>query len=138
LCRALVVSGRWSNCCARSRNFHQLCVARKSLQCHQQTDTTACMLRPDRTHARLVAQTFMSIVNRANRQKNTFTLNCLRIQCYRVARFSNFVVISTPPPIGERSIVMSVYVCQSVCLSVSAIISSELGLHVRSSQMFCT
>jgi len=73
---------------------------------------------------------FMSIVNRANRQK-TFTLNCLRIQCYRVARFSYFVVISTPPPIRERSIVMSVYVCQSVCLCVSAIISSELHVRVK-------
>jgi len=39
------------------------------------------------------------------------------------------VVVITPPPIGERSIVMSVSVCVCVCLS--AMISSEL--HVRSS-----
>jgi len=40
----------------------------------------------------------------------------------------------TPPPIGERSIVMSVSVCLSVCVCLSAIISSEL--HVRSSPHF--
>jgi len=40
----------------------------------------------------------------------------------------------TPPPIGERSIVMSVSVC--VRASVPAIVSSEL--HVRSSPIFCT
>jgi len=38
-------------------------------------------------------------------------------------------ILCTLPPIGERSIVMSV--CLSVCLFLSAIISSEL--HVRSS-----
>jgi len=38
----------------------------------------------------------------------------------------------TPPPIGERSIVMSVSVC--VRASVPAIVSSEL--HVRSSPIF--
>ena len=48
-------------------------------------------------------------------------------------------LLITPPPIAQRSIVMSVSVCLSVCLSVcgfvcvclSAIISSDL--HVRSS-----
>jgi len=42
-------------------------------------------------------------------------------------------VVFTPPPTGERSIVMRVSVCVCVCLS--AIISSEL--HVRSSPYFC-
>jgi len=32
--------------------------------------------------------------------------------------FADYVSIVTPPPIGERSIVMSVSVCLSVCLSV--------------------
>jgi len=73
LCSALVVSGRWSNCCARSRNFHQLCVGRKSLQCHQQTDTTAYMLRPDRTHARLVAETFHVYSEPSQSAKNIHT-----------------------------------------------------------------
>jgi len=40
--------------------------------------------------------------------------------------------VITPPPTGERSIVLSVSVCLSVRLS--AIISSEL--HVRSSPIF--
>ena len=40
---------------------------------------------------------------------------------------------TTPPPIGERNIVMSVSVCACVCLSAS--ISTEL--HVRSSPIFC-
>jgi len=42
------------------------------------------------------------------------------------------VCIVTPPPRGERSVVMSVSLCLSVCLS--AIISSEL--HVRASPKF--
>jgi len=41
-------------------------------------------------------------------------------------------LLITPPPMGERSIAMSVSVCLCVCLS--AIISSEL--HVRSSPNF--
>ena len=43
------------------------------------------------------------------------------------------VFFTTPPPIGERNIVMSVSVCACVCLSAS--ISTEL--HVRSSPIFC-
>jgi len=44
------------------------------------------------------------------------------------------LIFVTPPPIGERSIVMSMYVCVSACVCLSAIISSEL--HVRSSPKF--
>ena len=46
-------------------------------------------------------------------------------------------IVFTPPPTGERSIVMrvSVCVCVCVCVCLSAIISSEL--HVRSSPYFC-
>jgi len=49
---------------------------------------------------------------------------------------SRAVRLITPPPIAERSIVMSVYVCLCVCLPacLSAIISLEL--HVRSSPSF--
>jgi len=43
----------------------------------------------------------------------------------------------TPPPIVERSIVMSIClsVCLSVCLCLFTITSSEL--HLRSKQFFC-
>ena len=45
------------------------------------------------------------------------------------------VSLVTPPSIGQRSIVTSVSVCLSVCVRLSAVISSEL--HVRSSPNFC-
>ena len=54
---------------------------------------------------------------------------------YRVtscSRFDDHVV--TPPPTGERSIVLSVSVCLYVCVCLSAVISSEL--HVRSSPSY--
>jgi len=43
--------------------------------------------------------------------------------------------IVTPPPIGKRSIVMSVSHSVCVCVCLPEIISSEL--HVRSSPIFC-
>jgi len=44
-------------------------------------------------------------------------------------------ILITLPPIGERSIVMSVSVCVFVCVCVSAIISLELHCDLR--QSFC-
>jgi len=44
-------------------------------------------------------------------------------------------ILITLPPIGERSIVMSVSVCVFVCVCVFAIISSELHCDLR--QSFC-